>query len=88
MIPLLSESKDSAYINRVCVVDAAPEVQLERTMTRDHLDRETALRIIQSQHERETRLSKADDTIYNDGSIKELKQQVLELHQLYLGLAS
>lgn len=87
VIPLLVESKSNPMINRILVIDAPEDLQISRTMQRDHLSREQILAIMQSQASREQRLAAADDVIYNDQELSDLKMQVLDLHKKYLELA-
>ena len=49
MAPLLIEAGTVAAVDEVWVVTVRPEVQIERLMLRDGIDREAALRIIGSQ---------------------------------------
>lgn len=65
----------------VIVVDCPPETQVERVMRRNNFSPEEVDRIIQSQVSRENRLAQADYVLNNSGSLKELKTQVLALHQ-------
>lgn len=85
--PLLIESKQNAFCNRVLVIDAPEEIQLQRTMQRDNNDAAQVQRIIASQASREYRLQHADDVIENTGSIEYLTQQIATLHARYLQLA-
>ncbi len=87
-IPLLAESRHGyAWLDRVLVVDAPMEVQIERAMRRDGMDRASAQRLIAAQATREERLALADDVIVNDGPIQALDDSVARLHQFYLRLA-
>lgn len=85
--PLLIESKQNGFCDRVLVIDAPEEVQLQRTMQRDNNNAEQVQRIIASQASREFRRQHADDVIENTGSIDYLTQQVAALHARYLQLA-
>jgi len=91
VIPLLIETRNasSAYaVDRVLVVDVPETTQIERVMARDQVDREQALRIVQSQASRQQRLVKADDVIQNVGSLTQLRQNIGALHRYYLTLAA
>lgn len=89
VIPLLVESSISnPLINRILVVDAPEAEQIERTQQRDQLPREQIEAVLQAQANRAKRLAAADDIILNDQDLAYLKQQVLNLHQQYLQLAS
>ena len=84
VIPLLIESGRYEYINRICVVDATPKLQMQRAMQRDAQTQEQIEAIIASQATREQRLEKADDVIDNTGSLTSLTQQVQHMHHFYL----
>lgn len=85
--PLLLETDQKKLVNRVLVIDIPTEVQLHRTVQRDGSNEETIKSIINSQMNRETRLSFADDIIVNDQTTEELTPKILDLHQHYLQLS-
>lgn len=88
-IPLLAESRHGyAWLDRVLVVDAPVELQIERAMRRDGIDRDSAQRLVAAQATREQRLAMADDVIVNDGPIEALDEPVERLHAFYLALAA
>lgn len=66
------------------MVDASPEVQIERLTTRDGVSRAQAEAALASQAERATRLSIADEIIDNSGTRAQLEDRVLALDRLYL----
>ncbi|MBI1396460.1 MAG: dephospho-CoA kinase [Betaproteobacteria bacterium] len=85
VVPLLVES--GAYreaADRIAVVDCDPCTQVERTMARSGLTRDTVERIIAAQATRQARLEIADDVIDNDGPLDALEPQVTALHACYL----
>ena len=86
VIPLLFEKGGYAGVDRVLVVDASPEVQLERLTTRDSVSRAQAEAALASQAERATRLSIADEIIDNSGTRAQLEDRVLALDRLYLSM--
>lgn len=86
--PLLLETTQHSYVDRVLVVDVPVELQLARTMARDNNSEAQVRAIIAAQLDREARRSRADDLIINDGSLDQLQQQVDALHQRYLALAA
>lgn len=89
MIPLLFEHHLEYLVDRVLVVDIEEDLQLERLVNRDHIDKNLALNIIAKQVDRPTRIKKADDLIKSDNSPLDKKVNlVLKLHNLYLKLAS
>jgi len=87
-IPLLIETKMTAFVDQVLVVDCPVETQIIRVKQRDHLSTEQILSIIASQTPRKTRLSYADNIIDNSNSTTQLAEQVKKLHNKYLLLKS
>ena len=87
MVPLLLETGQERSVDRVLVVDLAPEEQLARASERDGGSREVLEGVLRAQVDRETRLRRADDVIHNDGPPAALRAQVEALHRRYLGLA-
>ena len=88
VVPLLAGSPMQKLMDRVLVVDASENTQLERLLQRDTESVQQARRIIAAQASREDRLAIADDVIVNDGSITETAARVAELHGKYLDLAA
>ena len=88
VVPLLAETGFSGEIDRVLVVDAPRELQLQRLRERDQSSYRQARAIIAAQSGRRTRRSLAHDVILNDGTREQLSRKVEKLHQLYLRLAS
>ena len=89
VVPLLIES--GAYrgrMDRILVVDCAPEIQINRVMERSGLSRSEVLAIIATQASRQQRLNEADDVIHNDDGLEMLSAQVPPLHLRYLGLTT
>jgi dephospho-CoA kinase len=86
--PLLVETGQSRFTNRILVVDVPEEVQLTRTMARDSNDEVQVKAIMAAQASREARLAIADDVIRNDSGFDALDEAVAGLHQRYLDLAS
>ena len=82
--PLLLETNSQKMCSRVLVVDVPKEIQIQRTAERDKVSEIQIEKIVTVQMEREERLEKADDVLVNTGTIKELEQQVMKLHQKYL----
>ncbi|EKD69797.1 MAG: Dephospho-CoA kinase [uncultured bacterium] len=86
VIPLLLEMEPYPFINRVLVIDATKENQLERVAKRDKLASHQIKSIMQTQLDSQKRLMLADDIIKNNGDIANLEQQIEELHQKYLSM--
>lgn len=85
--PLLVESGQQSFCDRLLVIDVPEELQLSRTIQRDNNDRAQVERIITSQATRQQRLEKATEIIENTGDLHHLQQQVDKLHQFYLAEA-
>ena len=84
VVPLLVETGFTDGIDRVLVIDAPRELQLLRLRERDGSTRRQARAIFASQASRRRRRAMADDVILNDGSRRQLRRKVDELHVLYL----
>lgn len=84
--PLLIESGQHKLTQRVLVVDAPEQLQIQRTMTRDQSSDEQVQAILKAQASREERLSHADDVLLNDRDLAWLKSEVERLHHFYLSL--
>jgi len=83
VIPLLSESEGIDFVDRVCVVDCPPELQLQRLQERDQCSLAAAQQLLKAQHSREERLKIADDLIHNEGNLDSLRAQVQKLSLQY-----
>lgn len=87
VIPLLVESGDYAWVDRVLVVDVPRELQISRLLSRDGITRDLAESMVDAQASREQRLAVADDVIDNSADLDALDAAVELLHQRYLELA-
>jgi dephospho-CoA kinase len=85
VVPLLVESPDyRSRVDRVLVVDAPEEIQVERVRSRSGLSEAEVRAIVAAQATRAQRLAAADDVIQNRGTIDALREQVAALHRQYL----
>ncbi|HSH88095.1 MAG TPA: dephospho-CoA kinase [Methylophilus sp.] len=83
-IPLLVESRDDwTMINHVLVIDCSEEIQFARVMQRSALSEDMAKAIIAAQSSREARLAIADSVIENNQSLEDLREKVLNFHQIF-----
>jgi dephospho-CoA kinase len=88
-IPLLTETWPAyAWVDRVLIVDVAPEVQLARLQQRDAIERDLANRMMAAQATREQRLAIATDVVDNSGTLEQLDTAVGALHERFLALAA
>ncbi len=83
VIPLLFETNATHFIDRILVVDAAPEIQIKRASLRDHKSAADIADIMATQLSRAERLALADDVIVNDGSLEDLEIEVNRLNNFY-----
>ncbi len=89
MIPLLAETwPQYAFVDRVLLVDASEELQIERLMRRDGVTYEQARRTLDAQATRAQRRAIAQDVIVNEGDESRLDAQAAALHRKYLELAT
>lgn len=77
-IPLLYEGGYQDSCDAVMVVYVPEELQLQRLMSRNHLDSDEATRRMQSQLSIEKKKELADFVIDNSGTIEETEKQVNE----------
>ncbi|MZR62447.1 dephospho-CoA kinase [Alcanivorax sp. DP30] len=85
--PLLFETSQKDLVHRTLVIDAPAELQVKRTMARDHVPEEQVAAIMKAQLERTQRLDQTDDVVENHGSLEKLHGELDVLHKLYLELA-
>ncbi len=84
VVPLLVENNLHNFADRVLMVDTPEQLQLERLIQRDNIDKSLAQKMISSQISSKKRLTYADDIIVNNGDLTSLTAQVNKLHQQYL----
>jgi dephospho-CoA kinase len=84
--PLLVESGQHKLTQRILVVDAPEQLQMQRTMTRDQSSSEQVQAILNVQASREERLRHAHDVLLNDQGLSWLQAEVERLHAFYLTL--
>ena len=82
--PLLLETNQKDFCNKVLVVDVPVETQIERTLKRDGVSLEQVQSIIKAQISRDKRLELADEVIVNDKNLEDLQLAVCKLHQQFI----
>ncbi len=87
MSPLLLETGQDEWVDRVLVVDAPEAVQLARVSRRDGVAEEQIEAIMTRQMGRDERLARADDVIENHQGLEHLPPLVHKLDTLYRTLA-
>lgn len=85
--PLLLEGSQKDMTDRIVVIDATPEMQVRRTISRDQVAENQVEAIMRAQMDRQRRLAMADDVVENHGQLDELHERLEALHQRYLELA-
>ena len=86
--PLLFETGQYKFVDRVLVIDVDEQTQLSRAMARDGSDKAVIRSIIASQISRDERIRRADDVVSNEGSLNQLKEHIESLHNHYRGIAT
>jgi dephospho-CoA kinase len=87
VIPLLFEANQQDLVDRIVVIDAAEDTQVQRVAARSSLAEDEIRKIIAAQIGRNVRLRQAHDVITNDGGLEQLEERVNALHTRYLDLA-
>jgi len=75
-VPLLFEIGIDKFCDKILVVISDYDIQLNRIIERDNIDKELASKIIKSQISNEERIKKADIVIENNTSLEELYEKV------------
>ncbi|MCU1720902.1 MULTISPECIES: dephospho-CoA kinase [unclassified Pseudomonas] len=84
--PLMVESGQYQRTDRLLVIDAPQNLQIERTLLRDQTSPEQVQAILKAQASREERLRHAHDVLVNDRDLAWLHSEVDRLHHFYLTL--
>ena len=99
VIPLLFEGRTTRLLkekpasgimvelNRIMLVTASKELQIQRAQERDQVKKEQIDVILSIQSPDNESLNKADDIIYNKTTLSDLHQSVARFHRMYLALA-
>ena len=75
-VPLLFESGIDKFCDKILVVISDYEIQINRIVERDKIDRDLAEKIIKSQLSNEERIKKANVVIENNSSLEDLFEKV------------
>jgi dephospho-CoA kinase len=82
-VPLLLESGQYDFVDRVLVMDLPEPLQLQRATARDGDDAASVSRIMAAQISRQARLAAADDVLDNSGTPEQLATEIKRLHDYY-----
>lgn len=85
--PLLIESQQHLWVDRLLIVNLPKHLQIERVTKRDSSSANLVEKIINQQLNSTQRLALADDVIENTQGLDFLEKQVISLHNSYLKLA-
>lgn len=86
--PLLLETEQYKLVERVLVIDASEEIQIDRSVKRDGSDEGVIRSIIASQIDRAKRIQHADDLVSNEEGLEQLRAKIEVLHYKYIGLVT
>ncbi len=81
---LIFESGLDQHLDSVLLIASSLKHRIERALKRGTLPREDILRRIELQWTDEDKAETADYTIYNNGTEKELEEQIKKFHKEYL----
>jgi dephospho-CoA kinase len=76
VVPLLIEINHQQYFHKVLVVHVPKEIQIERLVKRDGIEKEEAAKILKAQMPIDDKLAFADFVIHNENSLDETGRQV------------
>ena len=85
--PLLLETTQRELVERVLLIDAPAEIQIQRACARDQQTPDAIERIMAAQMSREQRRAYADDIVINDGDLANFYKQLKPLHIRYQGIS-
>ena len=81
---ILIESDFHKLVDKIIVIDCEEQQQISRVVKRNILSKPEIKKIMQAQLKRKQRLKHADVIIFNDGSLSNLKSQVLKIYNKLL----
>ncbi|MFT2098751.1 dephospho-CoA kinase [Marinomonas sp. 2405UD66-6] len=82
--PLLFETKQNSSCKFVIAIDVPADIQIQRVMSRDNVNRDNAEKIMATQLSNAERIKRADLILENAGSISDMNAKVLTLHHKIL----
>ena len=86
-VPLLIEVKLKGMFEKIIVVYATREQQIQRLTERDGLDRDAMLQRLDAQMPIEEKIKHADYVIDNSGSLEKVEREVEKVHSALVKLA-
>jgi dephospho-CoA kinase len=88
VIPLLTQTNQQTYFDRVLVVDVNENTQRQRLQQRDQINDQLTEKMLASQISRTQRLILADDVISNQGTLQDLQKSVDLMFGFYTDLVN
>lgn len=87
-IPLLVNTEEVRRVDRVLVIHCDRKKRIERIRKRNGWSDEKIAKVMDSQASEQDLKAAADDVVDNNGSLEDIKIQVLTLHKKFLVLAA
>lgn len=85
--PLLFEAAAESRVDRILVVITSPEIQLDRLISRDRINRDEALARIAAQMPLAEKVRRADYLVDNSGPVDETELQVDHIYRELAGVS-
>lgn len=80
VVPLLLEAGMQDMVDYIITIDCPIEMQVQRIIKRDQCNETDAMKIINSQLDRNKRMEVSDIVINNVGKVEDLQKKINELH--------
>ena len=85
--PLLFETGQYKLCSRTLLVDVEEKLQIARASKRDNVSEEQIKSIIEAQMPRSEKITLANDIVTNNGTLEDLRKEIISLHNNYLKLS-
>ena len=85
--PLLFETGQYKLCSRTLLVDVEEKLQIARACKRDNVSEEQIKSIIEAQMPRSEKITLANDIVTNNGTLEDLRKEIISLHYNYLKLS-
>ena len=85
--PLLFETGQYKLCSRTLLVDVEEKLQIARASKRDNVSEDQIKSIIEAQMPRSEKITLANDIVTNNGTLEDLRKEIISLHNNYLKLS-
>ena len=85
--PLLFETGQYKLCSRTLLIDVEEKLQIARASKRDNVSEEQIKSIIEAQMPRSEKITLANDIVTNNGTLEDLRKEIISLHNNYLKLS-